>query len=129
MAAKADKQTTQPPANATKLAKIAGYVRDDPGAHQKLLNDRVRLGILSCLAVSASLSFKELKNLLDVTDGILSVHARKLEDAGLVQVTKQFEGRTPKTEFQIAPEGRQALERHLAHMEALIQATQNLKEP
>ncbi len=106
------------------LEAISGFVADDKGGgFHKLLNDRVRLGILSSLAVSERLSFSELKKLLDATDGNLSVHARKLEDAGYVRCEKTFEGRVPKTEYQITPAGRSALERYLKHMEALIRAT------
>jgi DNA-binding HxlR family transcriptional regulator len=106
------------------LEAISGFVADDDGSgFHKLLNDRVRLGILSSLAVSERLSFSELKKLLDATDGNLSVHARKLEDAGYVRCEKIFEGRVPKTEYQITPNGQAALERYLKHMEALIRAT------
>jgi DNA-binding HxlR family transcriptional regulator len=106
------------------LEAISGFVADDKdGDFHKLLNDRVRLGILSSLAVSERLSFKELKKLLDATDGNLSVHARKLEDAGYVLCEKTFEGRVPKTEYQITASGRSALARYLKHMEALIRAT------
>lgn len=89
----------------------------------RLIHDRIRLGILSALAVNESLSFNELRNLLKTTDGNLSVHARKLEEAGYVAVTKSFEGRMPKTEYRLAATGRRALERYLDHMEALIRVT------
>ena len=106
------------------LDAISGFVGDDPGGDfHKLLNDRVRLGILSSLAVSERLSFKELKGLLGATDGNLSVHARKLEDAGYVRCRKTFEDRQPRTDYQITAAGRAALERYLKHMEALIRAT------
>ena len=91
--------------------------------HQKferLIHERSRLGIISALAVNESLTFNDLKNLVKTTDGNLSVHARKLEDAGYVACTKSFEGRTPKTEYRLTPLGRQALEQYLNHMEALI---------
>jgi len=78
---------------------------------------------VSALAVNESLTFNELKRLLDTTDGNLSVHARKLEDANYVTCTKSFEGRVPRTEYRITPTGRRALERYLDHMEALIRAT------
>ena len=87
----------------------------------RLIHERIRLGIVSALAVNESLSFSELKDLLGATDGNLSVHARKLEDAGYVTCRKGFEGRTPKTEYALAAAGRRALERYLAHMEALIE--------
>ena len=89
----------------------------------RLIHERVRLGIVSALAVNAALSFNELKGLLKATDGNLSVHARKLEEAQYVVCTKSFEGRTPRTEYRLTPAGRKALQRYLDHMEALIQAT------
>lgn len=89
----------------------------------RLIHERTRLGIVSALAVNPSLTFNELKLLLRVTDGNLSVHARKLEDAGYILCNKSFSGRHPKTEFRLAPVGRRALERYLNHMEALIRAT------
>jgi DNA-binding MarR family transcriptional regulator len=88
----------------------------------RLIHERLRLGILSALSVSDSLTFNELKKLLDSTDGNLSVHARKLEEAGYVACTKSFEGRMPKTEYKLTASGRRALDRYLDHMEALIQA-------
>jgi DNA-binding MarR family transcriptional regulator len=88
----------------------------------RLIHERLRLGILSALSVNESLTFNELKKLLDTTDGNLSVHARKLEEAGYISCTKSFEGRMPKTEYKLTPGGRRALERYLDHMEALIQA-------
>jgi DNA-binding MarR family transcriptional regulator len=89
----------------------------------RLIHERSRLGIVSALAVNESLTFSELKGLLKTTDGNLSVHARKLEDAGYVACTKSFDGRVPKTEYRLTATGRRALEKYLAHMEALIQAT------
>ena len=83
----------------------------------------MRLGIVSALAVNDCLSFNDLKRIMHTTDGNLSVHARKLEEAGYVQCTKSFEGRVPKTEYRLSTSGRQALERYLDHMEALIRAT------
>ena len=85
----------------------------------------MRLAIVSALAVNESLSFNELKRLLDTTDGNLSVHARKLEEAGYIVCTKSFEGRMPKTEYRLSAAGRQALERYLDHMEALIHSTRD----
>lgn len=87
----------------------------------RLIHERMRLGIISALAVNDSLSFNELKELMKTTDGNLSVHARKLEDAEYIACTKFFEGRTPKTEYRLTTAGRRALERYLNHMEALIQ--------
>jgi DNA-binding HxlR family transcriptional regulator len=92
-------------------------------ALDRLIHERVRLGILSALAVNETLSFNDLKRLMQATDGNLSVHARKLEDAQYVSCTKSFDGRLPKTEYRLTPAGRRALERYLDHMEALIRAT------
>jgi len=89
----------------------------------RLIHEHVRLGIVSALAVNRSLSFNDLKKILGVTDGNLSVHARKLEEAGYVACRKSFQERVPRTEYRLTPEGRRALQRYLAHMEALIQAT------
>ena len=89
----------------------------------RLIHERTRLGIISALAVNDSLTFNELKRLLGATDGNLSVHARKLEDAGYVACTKSFAGRVPKTEYRLTAAGRRALEKYLSHMEALIRAT------
>lgn len=94
----------------------------DPGAIDRLIHARVRLGIVSALAVNSSLTFNELKDLLGTTDGNLSVHARRLEDAGYVVCKKSFDGRLPRTEYRLADKGRQALTRYLDHMEALIHA-------
>jgi DNA-binding HxlR family transcriptional regulator len=89
----------------------------------RLIHERVRLGIVSALAVNDSLSFNQLKALLKTTDGNLSVHARRLEEAQYIACTKSFEGRIPKTEYRLTATGRRALERYLDHMEALIHAT------
>jgi DNA-binding HxlR family transcriptional regulator len=89
----------------------------------RLIHERIRLGIVSALAVNRSLTFNELKALLKTTDGNLSVHARKLEEADYITCTKSFDGRLPKTEYRLAAAGRRALERYLNHMEALIRAT------
>ena len=88
----------------------------------KLVHERLRLGILSALSVNQSLTFNDLKKLLETTDGNLSVHARKLEEAGYVACTKSFEGRLPRIEYRLTAAGRKALDRYLDHMEALIQA-------
>ena len=96
---------------------------DGPLALDRLIHERLRLGILSALAVNDTLSFNDLKKLMQTTDGNLSVHARKLEEAGYIACTKSFEGRVPRTEYAITPGGRRALERYLDHMEALIRAT------
>ena len=86
----------------------------------RLIHERLRLGIISALAANESLTFSDLKNLMNTTDGNLSVHARKLEDAGYIAVTKYFEGRLPKTEYKLTAAGRRALENYLSHMETLI---------
>jgi DNA-binding HxlR family transcriptional regulator len=89
----------------------------------RLIHERIRLGIVSALAVNDHLSFNDLKKLLKTTDGNLSVHARKLEEAGYIACEKSFEGRIPKTEYRLTPAGKRALERYLDHMEAIIRAT------
>jgi DNA-binding MarR family transcriptional regulator len=89
----------------------------------RLIHERIRLGIVSALAVNRSLTFSELKALLKTTDGNLSVHARKLEEADYIVCSKSFDGRLPKTEYRLVAAGRKALERYLNHMEALIRAT------
>jgi DNA-binding MarR family transcriptional regulator len=95
---------------------------ENPMALDRLIHERMRLGILSALAVNEKMSFGDLKALLRTTDGNLSVHARKLEEAEYVLCEKSFEGRVPKTEYAITPNGRRALERYLDHMESLIRA-------
>jgi DNA-binding HxlR family transcriptional regulator len=95
----------------------------EPLAFDRLIHERIRLAIVSALAVNPSLTFNDLKRLLGTTDGNLSVHARKLEEAGYITCTKQFEGRVPRTEYALTASGRQALGRYLDHMEALIRAT------
>lgn len=92
-----------------------------PHEVDRLIHERLRLGIVSALAVNKSLTFNDLKELMKTTDGNLSVHARKLEDAQYITCTKYFDGRTPKTEFRLTATGRRALQRYLDHMEALIQ--------
>lgn len=87
----------------------------------RLIHGRVRLGIVSALAVEESLTFNELKDRLETSDGNLSVHARRLEEAGYLEVLKSFEGRMPRTDYRLTPAGRDALKRYLDHMEALIQ--------
>ncbi|HEX8890546.1 MAG TPA: transcriptional regulator [Pyrinomonadaceae bacterium] len=112
-----------------KLQKVSESATADATApHQRferLIHERSRLGIISALAVNESLTFNDLKRLVKTTDGNLSVHARKLEDAGYILCTKSFEGRTPKTEYKLTKTGRHALEQYLNHMEALIQTMRN----
>jgi DNA-binding HxlR family transcriptional regulator len=100
-------------------------VRHGPLELDRLIHERMRLAIVSALAVNQSLSFNELKRLLETTDGNLSVHARKLEEASYIVCTKSFEGRMPRTEYRLSPLGRRALERYLDHMEALIHSTRD----
>ena len=95
-------------------------------ALDRLIHERMRLGIVSALAANRSLTFNELKKLLKTTDGNLSVHARKLEEAMYIACTKSFQGRMPKTEYRLTEAGRRALEKYLNHMEALIQAMRGL---
>ena len=99
--------------------------RHGPLELDRLIHERMRLAIVSALAVNHSLSFNELKRLLDSTDGNLSVHARKLEEANYIVCTKSFAGRMPRTEYRLSPMGRRALERYLDHMEALIHSTRD----
>jgi len=100
-----------------------GKADAQPGDLDRLIHERQRLGIVSALAVNESLSFNELKALMQTTDGNLSVHARKLEDAGYITCRKSFEGRMPRTDYSLTAPGRRALERYLDHMEAIIKAT------
>jgi DNA-binding MarR family transcriptional regulator len=108
------------------LAPVRGKAADQgPLALDRLIHERLRLGIVSALAVNESLTFNDLKKLNRTTDGNLSVHARKLEEASYITCTKSFEGRVPRTRFSITPAGRRALERYLDHMEALIRLTRD----
>ncbi len=104
---------------ALRIEKAAGNVSGDL---DKVIHERMRLGMISALAANEKLSFTELKNLLNTTDGNISVHARKLEDAGYLICEKTFKARMPLTEYKITKEGKKALERYLNHMEALIKA-------
>ena len=94
-------------------------------ALDRLIHERLRLGIVSALAANESLTFNDLKGLVNTTDGNLSVHARKLEDAGYLTCSKSFDGRLPKTEYQLTTAGRRALQNYLNHMETLIQQMRN----
>lgn len=106
------------------LETVRNPARDAAPANlDRLIHEHIRLGIVSALAVNRSLTFNELKALLKTTDGNLSVHARRLEEADYIICAKSFDGRTPKTEYRLTPAGRKALERYLNHMEALIRAT------
>jgi DNA-binding MarR family transcriptional regulator len=94
-----------------------------PLALDQLIHERVRLGIVSALAVNGSMSFTDLKTLLNATDGNISAHARRLEEAGYIVCRKSFEGRIPRTDYELTRQGRRELEAYLDHMEALIRAT------
>ncbi|HEV8593578.1 MAG TPA: transcriptional regulator [Pyrinomonadaceae bacterium] len=109
--------------NALRIEKAAGKVS---GELDKVIHERMRLGIISALAANDRLSFNDLKKLLNTTDGNISVHARKLEEAGYLVCEKSFKGRTPLTEYAITKDGKKALERYLNHMEALIKAMKNV---
>ena len=110
-------------ARSRRLERVIGREATGPSESRELdnlIHHRMRLGIVSALAANDTLTFNELKSLMDTTDGNLSVHARKLEEAGYVRCTKGFEGRMPKTEFALTDAGRAALRRYLDHMEAII---------
>ncbi len=112
-----DNEITKP--HALKIEKAAENVSSELN---KIIHERMRLGIISALAANETLSFTDLKNLLNTTDGNISVHARKLEDAGYLECLKSFNGRVPLTKYKITNDGREALNRYLNHMEALINA-------
>jgi DNA-binding HxlR family transcriptional regulator len=114
--ARAQKLSTQAPRNETPPARSVADL-------DRVIHERIRLGVVSALAVNDSLAFNELKHLLDTTDGNLSVHTRRLEEAGYVECLKSFDGRMPRTDYRLTPAGRAALERYLAHMESIIRAT------
>jgi DNA-binding HxlR family transcriptional regulator len=107
-----------------RLQSLAGDA-GGPAGFDRLIHERIRLGIVSALAVNRSLTFNELKAMLGTTDGNLSVHARKLEEAGYVTCTKGYDGRVPRTEFQLTVDGRGALQQYLDHMESLIRAVRD----
>ena len=115
------------PASTLKRRKFASVAATRPDSadtkFDRLVYERVRLGIMSALAVREELTFSELKSLFDVSDGNLSAHARKLEDAQYLSCTKSFEGRRPKTVYRLTALGRTALNRYLDHVEAVIKAT------
>jgi len=121
--ARKDRAEPDPDPSSDRLELLAGYWSDpDAGEFDRLVYERVRLGIMSVLAVNPALSFSELKALLQTSDGNLSVHARKLENAGYIACKKTFEGRVPRSEYRLTSKGREALQRYLGHMEALINA-------
>lgn len=123
MAGKKSLRKKAEPGNAAPLRGLRGE-RTSPLAPEldRLIHERLRLGILSSLAVNSSLAFSDLKSLLNTSDGNLSVHARKLEEAGYISCTKSFEARIPRTEYRLTTAGRRAFQRYLTHMEALIAA-------
>ena len=123
--AKTDRSTAQQKTRASERALQAKQAAERAPALDNLIHERVRLGIVSALAANESLTFSELKDLLKTTDGNVSVHARKLEDAEYIACSKSFNGRVPKTEYQLTATGRQALEQYLDHMEALIRAARD----
>jgi len=108
-----------------KLHGVRGGAPDSAHEIDRMIHERLRLGIISALAAKESLTFNELKHTVKTSDGNLSVHARKLEDAGYINCSKTFAGRTPKTEYSLTPAGRRALLRYLDHMEALIGRMRN----
>jgi len=105
-----------------RLRKLEGAKAVGSAAIDRIIHERLRLAIVSALAVHESLSFNELKEMIGASDGNLSVHARKLEEAQYVACTKSFDGRVPRTEYRLTPAGRRSFERYLAHMEALIRS-------
>ena len=108
------------PRRAPRISAAAPRPRGIPDL-DRVIHERVRLGIVSALAASESLTFPELRRLLDATDGNLSVHARRLEEAGYVACTKSFDGRVPRTVYRLTAEGRRAFERYVGHLEAVIE--------
>ena len=105
--------------------KVQKVQKRSPLELDRLIHERLRLGIVSALAVNERLTFNDLKRLLQTTDGNLSVHARKLEDAQYITCDKTFEGRVPRTEYRLTAAGRRAFEKYLSHMEALIKAVRD----
>ncbi|MGI9101009.1 MAG: winged helix-turn-helix domain-containing protein [Terriglobales bacterium] len=117
-----DTQRAKPERTAQRTVKQPRHVEPAAAELDPLIHERIRLAIASALAVNDRLSFNELKRLLNTTDGNLSVHARKLEDAGYLGCDKYFDGRVPKTEYWLTGSGRRALERYLDRMEEIIRA-------
>jgi DNA-binding HxlR family transcriptional regulator len=113
----------KPGAAKTQNTGPAAVAGEGARALDRIIHERLRLGIVSALSVNESLTFRELKKILGTTDGNLSVHARKLEEAGYISCEKKFEGRLPRTDYRLSEVGRGALEKYLTHMEALIRAT------
>ena len=118
---KREEGPARPPAKPVPVASLSRA--GEEARFDRLVYERVRLGIMSALAVNEQLTFNELKTLFDVSDGNLSAHARKLEEAGYIVCAKSFEGRRPKSEYRLTVVGRKALYRYLEHIEAVIKAT------
>ena len=110
---------------ASRQTSLAEPKKKSPLELDRLIHERLRLGIVSALAVNERLTFNDLKRLLDTTDGNLSVHARKLEEAQYIACEKSFDGRVPRTEFRLTAAGRRALEKYVAHMESIIRAVRD----
>ncbi|HUJ29722.1 MAG TPA: transcriptional regulator [Candidatus Acidoferrum sp.] len=123
MAAKSNAARVEREEKPKRITSAGNPAETAPANLDRLIHERTRLAIISALAVNDSLTFSEVKELLGATDGNLSVHARKLEDAGYIACTKSFANRLPKTEYRLTASGRRALEKYLDHMEALIRAT------
>ncbi len=109
----------------SEVRSLKSEIERSPLELDRLIHERLRLGIISALAVNERLTFNDLKRLLQTTDGNLSVHARKLEDAQYIACDKMFEGRVPRTEYRLTASGRRALEKYLVHMEAIIRAVRD----
>jgi len=128
MAGRAQRVSHQPAVTSRQSKSDSRAARPEPGPESsatsldRVIHERMRLAIVSALAVNDSLTFNDLKRLLETTDGNLSVHARKLEDAKYIAVDKSFEGRMPKTEYRLTAAGRKAFEKYISHMESLIKA-------
>ena len=123
---KPNQHDAKPAPQAKRLRAVAGYFSDpEAGTVERLIYERIRLGIMSALSVNSSMSFVELKALLKTTDGNLSKHARKLEDAGYISCNKGFSERVPRTEYSLTAKGKRVFERQLEHLEALINATRD----
>ena len=125
MAKQSTAKQTRQEANARETRAESAKQKSAAPNLDRLIHERLRLGIISALAANASLTFSDLKNLMNTTDGNLSVHARKLEEAGYISCSKYFEGRLPKTEYKLTAAGRHALENYLNHMESLIKQMRN----
>lgn len=115
------------PGAETPLRTLVGAGVDQNDPDERLLHERMRLAIMSALAVNPSLSFSDIKGILEISDGNLSVHARKLEEAGYIVCKKTFENRVPKTTYTLTDKGRKALEKYLGHLEAVIRAVRKDK--